>query len=666
MLQLLEAWVRLTNEASAAAAAGSGAGGLSGAGVSAASERQFHAYLAMLGSQGVLSSDASTERFFRIMMELCVQSCAATARPHPAPVAVDAPAGPGGAVPVPTPRTRLQYTGIDALARLVLVLVKVAEGAAAKIALFSKLLAIFARCLLRDADAHGAGSTPETALAGLPAADAAGAGGAPRFDQRPYLRLFASLLRDMHHAPPPAPPPGADEASVAAVAAATADASAFNSQVLAALANVLHAVRPERVPGFAFAWLELAAHRLLLPPLLAVPGQRGWPLAHRLVLDLFRFLYPALRRAEMNAAVKLLYRGGLRLLLVLHHDAPEFLADFAAPLLEVLPPSCIQLRNLLLSAAPRAVRLPDPFAASAAVEAVPECAVLPRVLGSPGDAVPLPPASRAELDALLRSVSVASARPAGSLAAPTGAAGVAALAASPLGGALRQCLLASREEELFTLSRFSGPAMQALALHIVDVVCARLAEDAAAIAAASGAPAPLRGTVPVPALVAAASSSPATDVINFLLGEAGAEARYALLNALVNHLRYPSAHTLFFSTLLLRGVFMGGASTGAAGTGAASASASALPGGVTEVIREQLTRVMLERVIVHRPHPWGLLVTFIALIRSPAYAFWGHAFTRLSPEVEKLFENVARSCGGPASAGAAGGGGAAPAVAAAE
>lgn len=34
-----------------------------------------------------------------------------------------------------------------------------------------------------------------------------------------------------------------------------------------------------------------------------------------------------------------------------------------------------------------------------------------------------------------------------------------------------------------------------------------------------------------------------------------------------------------------------------------------------EIIQEQITRVVLERLIVNRPHPWGLLVTFIELVK---------------------------------------------------
>ena len=61
-------------------------------------------------------------------------------------------------------------------------------------------------------------------------------------------------------------------------------------------------------------------------------------------------------------------------------------------------------------------------------------------------------------------------------------------------------------------------------------------------------------------------------------------------------------------------------------------------------VREQITRVLLERLIVHRPHPWGLLISFIELIKNPRYKFWSYGFTRCASEIEKVFESVARSC----------------------
>ena len=76
--------------------------------------------------------------------------------------------------------------------------------------------------------------------------------------------------------------------------------------------------------------------------------------------------------------------------------------------------------------------------------------------------------------------------------------------------------------------------------------------------------------------------------------------RYLFLNAIANQLHYPNSHTHYFSCALLS-LF---AETNA------------------EAIQEQITRVLLEQLIVNRPHPWGLLITFIELIKNPTYNFW--------------------------------------------
>jgi CCR4-NOT transcription complex subunit 1 len=69
--------------------------------------------------------------------------------------------------------------------------------------------------------------------------------------------------------------------------------------------------------------------------------------------------------------------------------------------------------------------------------------------------------------------------------------------------------------------------------------------------------------------------------------------RYLLLSAIANHLRYPNKHTQYFSCVLLY-LF----------TKASQ-----------EAVKEQIARVLVERLIVARPHPWGLLTTFIELIK---------------------------------------------------
>ncbi|KAM0926260.1 hypothetical protein ACQ4PT_003393 [Festuca glaucescens] len=70
--------------------------------------------------------------------------------------------------------------------------------------------------------------------------------------------------------------------------------------------------------------------------------------------------------------------------------------------------------------------------------------------------------------------------------------------------------------------------------------------------------------------------------------------------------------------------------------------------GIQDNVQEQITRVLLERLIVNRPHPWGLLITFIELIKNPRYNFWNRSFIHIAPEIKMLFESVAKSCAGKA------------------
>jgi CCR4-NOT transcription complex subunit 1 len=87
---------------------------------------------------------------------------------------------------------------------------------------------------------------------------------------------------------------------------------------------------------------------------------------------------------------------------------------------------------------------------------------------------------------------------------------------------------------------------------------------------------------------------------------------------MVIHLRYPNAHTHWFSALILF-LFLEVKS---------------------ERFQEIVTTVLLERFIVHRPHPWGALVTFIELLRNSKYDFWRRDFVHVAPEITMLLESV--------------------------
>lgn len=47
-------------------------------------------------------------------------------------------------------------------------------------------------------------------------------------------------------------------------------------------------------------------------------------------------------------------------------------------------------------------------------------------------------------------------------------------------------------------------------------------------------------------------------------------------------------------------------------------------------------RIMFERLVSMRPHPWGLLITFIELIRNEQYHFWQYDFVHCAPEIERF------------------------------
>ncbi len=64
--------------------------------------------------------------------------------------------------------------------------------------------------------------------------------------------------------------------------------------------------------------------------------------------------------------------------LVLLHDFPEFLCEYCYGLCDVIPCNAIQMRNLVLSAFPRNMRLPDPFTPNLKIDSLPEITQPPK------------------------------------------------------------------------------------------------------------------------------------------------------------------------------------------------------------------------------------------------------------------------------------------------
>lgn len=285
----------------------------------------------------------------------------------------------------------VSYQAVDAFAKLVVNQVKCVGGngaqlAQAKTAVLTRVLNVVVKVLLQEYE------TKKT-----------------KFNQRPYFRLFDNWLIEFNNMdadsastdndgndgstentssddvdPNPSADASADgsERSDTASIVASGVGSSLHLQILFIFGRALSALQPTRLPGFAFAWLELISHRNFMAKLLLAKGQKGWPLFQGLLGELFHFLAPYLRSAELTEPIRLLYKGTLRVLLVLLHDFPEFLCDFHFSFCDVIPPSCIQMRNLILSAFPRAMRLPDPFTPNLKVDLLPEINQPPRILSN--------------------------------------------------------------------------------------------------------------------------------------------------------------------------------------------------------------------------------------------------------------------------------------------
>jgi CCR4-NOT transcription complex subunit 1 len=504
-------------------------------------DQVFGQYLQLMHQYGVVKTEAAADRFFRVATEICVEACLASARPAQ-------PSVPEPGTPIEEPSAPdLTFTVVDALSKLFLLLIRLADKEATdlsvRVNLLNRILNVIAKALL---DHH---ENKKRITAAAPTHAQA------LFDQRPYYRLLSNLVQDM----------GLPDPKVE-----------VNPQLLPILSTyttVFLALQPVYVPGFAFAWLQLVSHRSFMGNLMLLPGQKGWPLMHKLLISQLIFLQPFLKTAQLNESIRKIFKGTLRVMLVMLHDFPEFLCDYHLTLCDHIPATCVQMRNLILSAFPRNMRLPDPFTPNLKSETLlPEMSQPPRLFADYATML-LDRQFRPRLESYLQTRQPAD-----------------------LPNAIPQMLLAPNG------TGYNIPLVTALVVHSGTVANAHLVASKQPLA-----------------------QSPAAVMYRHLLSALEPEGRFYLLNAIANQLRYPNNHTHYFSTLLLM----------------------LFSESEDELVQEQITRVLLERLIVHRPHPWGLLVTFIELIKDPRYNFWHCPFTRCAPEIERVFESVANSCMGP-------------------
>ncbi|KAI9301636.1 CCR4-Not complex component, Not1-domain-containing protein [Cunninghamella echinulata] len=364
-----------------------------------------------------------------------------------------------------------------------------------------------------------------------------------QFNQKPFFRLLSFTFSDL----------------------LKLNIESVNSCILTCYCDALYTLQPLHVPGFAFSWLQLLSHRLLMPQLLMKSDKSGWKVYQKLVLCLLKFLTSLISKQVLPVSTKVFYRGTLRFLVLLLHDFPEFLCEYYLGFAQAIPHSCIQLRNIVLSAFPLVMHFPDPLTPDLKLSSLPECKQPPVITDS--------------YTAILHD--------------------------HQFDVKINQFIKHQQPSFYKDILQFIQPSSSSdnddQTVIKEDVLNAFILYTAT-------------HTIDIPIN----KENPAIKLYSYLIHHMSAHGSYLILNAMCDHLRYPNNHTQFFSEVLLN-----------------------LFRETPENIKEQITRILLERLIVNRPHPWGLLATFITLIKEPT--FWEYSFVRSSPEIERLFDNVARS-----------------------
>ncbi|KAH8584258.1 cdc39p-like C-terminal Not1 [Cryptosporidium sp. chipmunk genotype I] len=516
-------------------------------------------FLQRLSRQGLLRMDDTTEKLFTA----CIERAVYLSLNHSTG---DLNTDNSNSENNTDPRNNMDPFPIDSLVRLITTMARYVDPQQmAAVVITHKFLSILTRIIHKGAES-------------------------PNFNQRPYYRIFYSLLQEY-------------------------ESIGFNTEMIhfTCILSVVHHLQylnPNRVPGFTYSWIQIISSNRFFPYLLR--HVKGWQPYQALLLQLFIFISPFLRSVQLSSNIKTIYGALLRILLVLLHDFPEFLCDYSCSFCDVLPVNCIQIRNLILSAFPRNMKLPDPFLPTLKIENLPEMKLIPRMIANYGVYI-LHKDLKANIDQfwITRDVSIL-----------------------PL---ITEIIKIPKDEALKCGTKYSFPIITGLLLYI-GIYLPNGNDSSSNIDSSHNGMHNIINSDPLNNSIESTQKldqtvnlksdpldtleDPSLSIILFLCKDLDMEGRFVLISAMTNFLGYPNSYTYYFSSLIL---WLFSKSN-------------------DSIVQEQITRILLERLIVHRPHPWGLLITFIELIKNPKYAFWNCSFVHLAPEVEKLFQSVAQTC----------------------
>ncbi|KAL3489062.1 CCR4-Not complex component, Not1-domain-containing protein [Aspergillus germanicus] len=487
-------------------------------------ERTHHSFLNDLHQRQILSSQEDSALFFRLSIDISVAMFEHESQ------------NPSGSLDE-------AFLYIDALAKLAVLLVKFQEEGAgpvktSKAAYLNSILSVLVLVLNHHQVMRG-----------------------EAFNQRVFFRLFSSILCEY--------------------SLYDLQSEEQHQEMMFTLANKLLSLQPKYCPAFVYGWVSLVSHRFFMSGMLTMSNRAGWAPYCEIMQVLLSYIGEQLKPGNISYIAKELYKGVLRILLILHHDFPEFVAENHFQFCNVIPAHCAQLRNLVLSAYPSSFhKLPDPFREGLKVERLEEMREAPRIAGD--TALPL---QRANIKHVIDN--------------------------AVQGNNVSDSTIQQICEVIYSPeSQETGLLYSPINVNVVLLNAMALYIGQGAVTAN-----PSKGNTR-----AAFETSTHSALLEKLAKNLRPEARYYLLSAMANQLRYPNSHTYFFSFAILR-LF---------GTDYSEQDESD--------IRQQIIRVLLERLIVHRPHPWGLIITLQELLQNGSYAFFHLPFIQAAPEIGRLFD----------------------------
>jgi len=335
----------------------------------------------------------------------------------------------------------------------------------------------------------------------------------------------------------------------------------------------LEKLQPIRYPGFSFSWLQLIFNPNFISLTLANTENKAeiWHSYSGLIACLFRFFRETINKGfYKNDNYKTFYKATMRALLILLHDFPEFLVETSFILIENLPEKLNHIRNVILSASPKSIPSPDPYHVTSQVEASVEYKTIPNTLYDFEERI-YSIKFHEEIFKFLNSDESS--------------------AADVYFRNICSKLLTKDDSGDI---KINYPVVNAFILYMPTWIYQNCEDENKA----------------------KQFKIETYDLLLKLLVSSNPVMREALLNAIMNQIRYPNLITFYFTGLIFY-IFAKQAD---------------------ETLLEQIMRIFIQRLIIEKPRPWGIIYAFIELLKDKEL-LKKKAFFRTS-EFEEIIKHV--------------------------